>query len=54
MKIIRRPDSISTTIYDNYVINVYYKFDNGLYTNVTLFHFDTFQLHLFYQNIAIG
>ena len=41
-------------IYDNYVINVYYKFDIGSYTDDNLFHFDTFQLHLFYQNISIN
>ena len=39
-------------VYDNY--NVYYKFDIGSYTNDNLFHFDTFQLHLFCQNIAIN
>ena len=41
-------------VYDNYVINIYYKFDIGSYSNDNLFYFDTFQLHLFYQNIAIN
>ena len=40
--------------YGNYVINVYYTFYIGIYTNDNSFHFDTFQLHLFYQNIAIN
>ena len=33
---------------------MYYKFDIEYYTNYNLFHFDTFQLHLFYQNIIIN
>ena len=36
------------------IINVYYKFDIGSYMNDNLFHFDSFQLHLFYQNIDIN
>ena len=35
-------------IYDNYVINVYYKFDIGSYTDDNLFHFDTFILSKYF------
>ena len=36
-----------------FLMYIYYKFDIRSYTNDNSFHFDTFQLHLFYQNIAI-
>ena len=51
---ISKKNCTTLAIYDNYVINVYYNLILDRIRMNNLFNFYTFQIHLFYQNIAIN